>query len=68
MDILTIIFFAFTSNADASNGLVFGKHIENWLVYTLIFLGLTSISFVWTWVKGIMNDKNSGDFFKQPWE
>lgn len=50
--------FAFTSNADAVNTLIFGRDMETWLIYTLIFLGITFLSFVGTWLTGILIKKS----------
>ncbi len=59
---------AFTSNGDAVNTMILGKDIETWLVYTLIFLGFTLISFLWVWFRALFRDVNSGKSIKQPWE
>ena len=59
---------AFTTNADAANKLIFGKHIQTWLIYTLIFLGLSSIGFLSVWVKAFVRDRKTGQSFKQPWD
>ncbi len=52
---------AFTSNADVDKFLFFGKGIEVWLVYTLIFFGLTSIAFVVTWLSALPFENNQED-------
>ncbi len=65
------IFFtilAFKSNADLADGLFFGLKMGTWLLYTLIFLGLTSIAFVWTWWKDLLLKRKDGMKTKQPWE
>ena len=54
LTVLSFCFFSFTSNADASNLLLFGRGIDVWLVYTLIFFGLTSIAFMGTWLSGLI--------------
>tara|TARA_Y100001968_G_C19333052_1_gene705331 strand:+ start:164 stop:355 length:192 start_codon:yes stop_codon:yes gene_type:complete len=59
---------AFTSNADAANTLIFGKDIQTWLVYTLIFFGITSFSFVWVWFAGLLKDRQSGKPLDKFWE
>tara|TARA_Y100001970_G_C13516230_1_gene500800 strand:- start:46 stop:246 length:201 start_codon:yes stop_codon:yes gene_type:complete len=62
---LIIYIYAFSSNADISDGVVFGKKIEVWLIYTLIFFGLTSLGFVWTWVFDLFKNFQM-NFFKKP--
>ncbi len=59
---------AFTTNADATNILIFGKDIETWLIYTLFFLGFTSIAFLWVWLSSAIRDLRSGKTVKPPWE
>ena len=61
-------FFAFTTNADAADGFVFGRHIQIWLIYTLILLGLTLISYLSIWGIGLIRDINSDRPVKQPWD
>tara|TARA_Y100001968_G_scaffold24074_1_gene18877 strand:- start:3445 stop:3648 length:204 start_codon:yes stop_codon:yes gene_type:complete len=65
---LSFVFFGFSSNADIADGLVFGKSIQTWLIYTLIFLALTFLSFIWTWGSGFLRDIKSGKSIKQPWD
>tara|TARA_B100000700_G_C14811490_1_gene745396 strand:+ start:361 stop:564 length:204 start_codon:yes stop_codon:yes gene_type:complete len=60
--------FAFVSNADAENALVFGKPIQTWLIYTLILLGLTLIGYLSVWGIGLIRDMNSDKSIKQPWD
>tara|TARA_Y100001968_G_C19099534_1_gene591792 strand:- start:178 stop:375 length:198 start_codon:yes stop_codon:yes gene_type:complete len=48
--IFLFFFLGFTSNQDATNFLLLGKSIDEWLVYTLIFFGLTSLGFAWVWL------------------
>ncbi|WP_320663579.1 cytochrome B6 [Prochlorococcus sp. MIT 1223] len=60
--------FAFISNADAADGFVFGKHIETWLIYTLVVLGLTLFGYMAVWGLGILRDLKSGQSIKQPWD
>ena len=66
---LHILFvLAFVSNGDAAGALIFGKDIESWLIYTLIFFGFTSLGFIWTWLFGLFRDRKSGKPIKKPWE
>ena len=68
---LTKIFglvFDFISNADAQNSLIFGKDINTWLIYVLIFLGLTFFGFAWVWLSGLIFENKSGKSIKQPWD
>jgi len=58
----------FTNNADAANILIFGRDMQTWLIYTLIFLGLTFLSFVVTWLRGIFIDENLSSSIKQPFD
>ncbi len=60
--------FAFTTNADASDGIVFGKNIQTWLIYTLVLLGVTLISYLLVWAFGFIRDINSDKAIKQPWD
>ena len=60
--------FLFTSNHDVQNLLIFGKNIETWLLYVLVFLGLTSLAFVFVWLIGFVAERQSGQSIKQPWE
>ena len=53
----SLYFFSFSSNADAENFLLFGKGIGVWLVYTLIFFGLTSLAFIGTWISGLISQE-----------
>ena len=65
---LFIYLFLFSSNADLADGLVLGKPIDSWLLYSLIFLGFTAICFLWVWGIGFYRDKREGKLTKQPWE
>ena len=60
--------FSFTNNADAVNLLIFGRDMETWLIYTLFFLGFTSIAFLWVWLSSAIRDLRSGKTVKPPWE
>ncbi len=61
-------FFLFTTNADVVDGFVFGKHIQTWLIYALVLLGLTLISYLAVWGIGLIRDMNSDSPMKQPWD
>tara|TARA_Y100001968_G_scaffold312700_1_gene336153 strand:- start:592 stop:795 length:204 start_codon:yes stop_codon:yes gene_type:complete len=61
-------YFIFTSNHDVEDLLIFGQSINNWLIYVLIFFGLTSLSFVSVWLLGFFLERQSGKSVKQPWE
>jgi len=61
-------FFIFTSNHDVQDLLIFGQNINTWLIYTLIFFGLTSFAFVLVWFLGLIGERQSGRDIKQPWE
>ena len=61
-------YFIFTSNQDVQDLLIFGHTIDTWLIYVLIFFGLSSFSFVLVWLIGLLVDRQSGKSIKQPWE
>jgi len=61
-------YFIFTSNSDVQDLLVFGHNIDTWLIYVLIFFGLSSFSFVSVWFVGLLVERQSGKSVKQPWE
>ena len=63
-----IVVFDFISNADAQDSLILGRDINTWLIYVLIFLGLTFFGFAWVWFSGLIIEKKSGKSIKQPWE
>ena len=63
-----LFYFIFTTNNDVQNSLIFGRDINTWLIYVLIFLGLTFLAFVWVWLAGLLEEKESGQSVKQPWE
>ena len=63
-----LFYFVFTSNHDVQDLLIFGQNIETWLIYVLIFFGLTSFSFVLVWLMGFVVERRSGESIKQPWE
>ena len=62
------LYFIFTSNNDVKDLLIFGHNIESWLIYVLIFFGLTSLAFVFVWLIGFLAESQSGNSIKQPWE
>ena len=62
------LYFIFTTNNDVQDLLIFGHNIEAWLIYVLIFLGLTSLAFVLVWIIGFLAESQSGQSIKQPWE
>ncbi len=62
------IYFIFTTNEDVQDLLIFGHTIETWLIYVLIFFGLTSLAFILVWFKGFLSESRSGKSIKQPWE
>tara|TARA_B100000214_G_scaffold114038_1_gene80573 strand:- start:1591 stop:1797 length:207 start_codon:yes stop_codon:yes gene_type:complete len=68
MDSLIFKLFAFTSNSDVSDGIVFGLNIETWLIYTLVLFGLSSLIYLFVWIIGNFREKRSGRSIKQPWE
>ncbi len=57
----SLFLLAFTSNADLGKFLFFGQGIEVWLIYTLIFFGLTSLAFAGTWLSGLIVQNDSED-------
>ncbi len=61
-------YFLFTSNLDVQDLLIFGHNIDTWLIYVLIFFGLTSLAFVSVWFIGFLAERQSGKSIKQPWE
>tara|TARA_Y100001968_G_C19016768_1_gene553201 strand:+ start:160 stop:369 length:210 start_codon:yes stop_codon:yes gene_type:complete len=65
---ILIIYFIFTSNNDVQNSLILGRDINTWLIYVLIFFGLTFIAFSWVWLSGFVSESKSGKSMKQPWE
>ena len=62
------LYFIFTTNNDVQDLLIFGRNIEAWLIYVLIFFGLTSLAFVLVWIVGFLAESQSGQSIKQPWE
>ncbi|WP_269611796.1 cytochrome B6 [Prochlorococcus marinus] len=62
------LYFIFTTNNDLQDLLIFGHNIEAWLIYVLIFFGLTSLAFVLVWIIGFLAESQSGQSIKQPWE
>ena len=61
-------YFIFISNQDVQNSLILGRDIDTWLIYVLIFFGLTSLAFGWVWFAGFLRERQSGKSIKQPWE
>ncbi len=61
-------YFIFTSNHDVQDVLIFGLSIDTWLIYVLIFFGITSFAFVSVWLIGLLTERQSGKSIKQPWE
>jgi len=61
-------YFIFTSNHDVQDLLIFGHSIDTWLIYVLIFLGLSSFAFVFVWLIGLFVERQSEKSIKQPWE
>jgi len=61
-------YFIFTSNHDVQDLLIFGHNIDTWLIYVLIFFGLSSFAFVAVWLLGLLVERESGKSIKQPWE
>ena len=61
-------YFIFTSNHDVQNLLIFGNNIDTWLIYVLIFFGLSSFAFISVWFIGLFVERQSGQSIKQPWE
>ena len=63
------LYFIFTTNNDAQDLLILGRNIDAWLIYVLIFFGLTSLAFVSVWLIGFLTEsRQSGKSIKQPWE
>ena len=61
-------YFIFTSNNDINDLLIFGHNIDTWLIYVVIFFGLTSLAFISVWFIGFLVESQSGKSIKQPWE
>tara|TARA_Y100001968_G_C19158248_1_gene619522 strand:- start:363 stop:572 length:210 start_codon:yes stop_codon:yes gene_type:complete len=66
--LISHLFFIFTTNNDVQDLLIFGRNIDSWLIYVLIFFGLTSLAFVLVWLIGFFTENQSGKSIKQPWE
>tara|TARA_B100000700_G_scaffold38557_1_gene38489 strand:- start:382 stop:591 length:210 start_codon:yes stop_codon:yes gene_type:complete len=62
------LYFIFTTNSDVQDFLIFGHNIDTWLIYVLIFFGLTSFAFILVWLIGFLAESQSGKSIKQPWE
>ena len=65
---LSPLYFIFTNNSDVKDLLIFGHNIDTWLIYVLIFLGLSSLAFILVWLIGLLAERQSGKSIKQPWE
>jgi len=63
-----LYFIAFVSNADVSPQLVFGKDMNTWLLFTLLFLGLTMLGFGWVWLIGFIRERDNSDSTQSPSE
>ncbi len=61
-------YFIFTSNHDVQDLLIFGHNVDDWLIYVLIFFGLSSFAFVSVWFIGLLVERQSEKSIKQPWE
>tara|TARA_B100000965_G_scaffold93252_1_gene76061 strand:+ start:1490 stop:1699 length:210 start_codon:yes stop_codon:yes gene_type:complete len=61
-------FFIFTTNNDVQDLLIFGHNIDSWLIYVLVFFGITSLAFVLVWLIGFFSESQSRNSVKQPWE
>jgi len=66
--ILLHLFFIFTTNNDIQDLLIFGHNIDTWLIYVLIFFGLSSLAFISVWLIGLLFERQSEKSVKQPWE
>ena len=64
----SLAYFIFTSNHDVQDLMIFGFNIETWLIYVLVFFGLSSFAFVSVWFIGLIVERQSGKSLKQPWE
>ena len=65
---LSDTYFIFTSNHDVQDLLIFGHNIDTWLIYVLIFFGVSSFAFVSVWFIGFLAEGQSGKSIKHPWE
>ena len=65
---LSYHYLIFTSNHDVQDLLIFGHNIDTWLIYVLIFFGLSSLAFVSVWLIGLLVERQSEKSIKQPWE
>ena len=61
-------YFIFTSNNDVQDLLIFGRNINTWLIFVLIFFGLTALTFILVWLMGFLAESKAGKSIKQPWE
>ena len=58
----------FSTNADISNQLVFGKDMNTWLIYVLVFLTVSGLAFSWVWIMGFLSSRAEGNSVRQPWD
>ncbi len=65
---LSNLYFIFTSNNDIQDLSIFGHNIDNWLIYVVIFFGVSTLAFVSVWLIGFLVESQSGKSTKQPWE
>ena len=61
-------FFGFSTNRDAASSLFFGRDLDTWLNYTLIFFGFTALAFVAVWGIGLFKDIKAGKTISKPWD
>ncbi len=61
-------YLMFTSNQDVHDLLILGHNIDTWLIYVLIFFGISSFAFVSVWLIGLLVERKSEKSIKQPWE
>ncbi len=66
--LIVLVNFSFVSNNDVQDLSIFGHNIDTWLIYVLIFFGLTSLAFILVWFMGFLAERQSGKSIKQPWE
>ena len=62
------LFFIFTTNNDLKDLLIFGHKIDDWLIYVLIFFGLTALAFLAVWLIGFLAERQAGKSINQPWD
>tara|TARA_B100000700_G_C14983240_1_gene827458 strand:- start:1005 stop:1193 length:189 start_codon:yes stop_codon:yes gene_type:complete len=62
------VLLSFVSNKDAVDLQIFGQDMSTWLIYTLIFLGLTAFGFLGTWIFGLLRDLKAQKPIQKPWD